>query len=98
MILINAKFSLAQQFAIDFNIDIHIPIELPFSNADLSILLGNILDNAIEASSRLPESRRKIKIYICYDKNVLIITIINNYLGQRKFSIYQCINNNIIRS
>lgn len=78
--LINAKFSLAQQFAIDFNIDIHIPIELPFSNADLSILLGNILDNAIEASSRLPESRRKIKIYICYDKNVLIITIINNYL------------------
>lgn len=79
--LINAKFSLAQQFAIDFNIDIHIPIELPFSNADLSILLGNILDNAIEASSRLPESRRKIKIYICYDKNVLIITIINNYLG-----------------
>lgn len=79
--LINAKFSLAQQFAIDFNIDIHIPIELPFRNADLSILLGNILDNAIEACSRLPENRRIIKIHIFYNKGALIITIINNYLG-----------------
>lgn len=79
--LINAKNAIAIQDDIDFKIDVHIPIQLPFRSADLCILLGNLLDNAIEASYLLEEAQRSIRLYMKYDKNILIITVLNNYNG-----------------
>lgn len=77
--LINVKQSVMIQNKIDFKLDIHIPVILPFEEADLSILVGNILDNAIEAVKILPEEERLIKLYVKYDKNILIITAINPF-------------------
>ena len=53
--LLNAKYSVALKSNIKFEANIQIPMQLPFSGADISILLGNILDNAIEASMEIPE-------------------------------------------
>lgn len=79
--LINAKNTVALKANIEFEINIHIPMELPFKNADMSILLGNILDNAIEASEQLETNKRFIKFYMQFNNNVLIITVMNAFNG-----------------
>lgn len=80
--LINAKYAIALKEKIKFNVDIHIPMQLPFYSADLSILLGNILDNAIEASLQVTEDNRYIKLFMKFEMNVLIITVVNAYNGK----------------
>ena len=80
--LVNAKYSTDVKNKIDFICDIHIPMQLPFENADISILLGNILDNAIEASILIDESKRTMRFYMKYDYNALIITVINTFSGK----------------
>ena len=79
--LLNAKYSVALKSNIKFEANIQIPMQLPFSGADISILLGNILDNAIEASMEIPEHERYIKYYMKYERNILIITVINTFNG-----------------
>ena len=53
---------------------------LPFEMADMSVLLGNVLDNAIEANNNTV-AEKYVKIYMAYDKNTLIIAVINSYDG-----------------
>ena len=62
--LVNVKLTIATDANIDIRYDIHIPQELPFSSADLSVLLGNLLDNAIEASLKIPIQQRSLKLFI----------------------------------
>ena len=52
------------------------------SNSDLCILLGNALDNALEASEYMPEGQRTIKVEIRYLKNCLLICITNRFIGK----------------
>ena len=80
--LVNAKYAVAIKEHVRFEADIHIPMQLPFKSADLCILLGNILDNAIEASSQLEKQKRYIKFFMKYENNILIITVINSYCGK----------------
>lgn len=79
--LLNAKYAVAKKADIKFEASIQIPMQLPFSGADISILLGNILDNAIEASMEIPEQERYIKYYMKFERNILIITVINTFNG-----------------
>lgn len=79
--IINAKYMSARTNEIEFIAKVSIPIQLPFENGDLSILLGNILDNAIEASLKLEIKLRKINLIVNYDKNILIVVCKNNYTG-----------------
>lgn len=73
--LVNSKYTLAKRRGIDFIIELNIPRELPFENADLSIVLGNILDNALEANS----SEGKIFLSMKYEKSILFIFLKNTY-------------------
>ena len=78
--IVNTKYSFMKTLGIECTADIHIPMQLPFEMADMSVLLGNILDNAIEANNNNVVDKY-IKIYMKYDKNILIITVINSYDG-----------------
>lgn len=78
--IVNAKYSFMKTLGIECTADIHIPIQLPFDMADMSVLLGNVLDNAIEANND-NVADKYVKIYMAYDKNILIITVINSYDG-----------------
>jgi len=80
--LVNAKYSVALKAKINFTADIHIPMQLSYSGADLCILLGNILDNAIEASRKIPEEQRNISFFMKYESNVLILTVRNAFDGK----------------
>lgn len=78
--IINTKYYVMSQAGIEFFSEIHIPSEMNIDAVDLSVLVGNVLDNAIEANySDIIE--KYVKIYMRYDKNILIITVINTYDG-----------------
>lgn len=79
--LINAKYIYAEKNGIRFDINVNVPIQLPFENADISILLGNILDNAFEASVQLPVNKRYVELLMRLDNNTLIIVLKNQYNG-----------------
>ena len=51
--------------------------ELKIPRVDLTIVLANLIDNAMEACVSLPEQSRWVSIQILYSKNVLSIRIIN---------------------
>lgn len=84
--LINAKYAYAQENNIKFNVDVKIPPQLPYQNIDICILIGNILDNAIEASEKITKDKRQIDFAIQFRSNILTIQIGNYYNG--------CINKN----
>lgn len=52
----------AEQLNIDFKLDVMIPPTLGVSPIDLYVILGNTLDNAINACSVLPEKERWIHV------------------------------------
>lgn len=79
--LINYKYSLALKEGIDMQCHIEIPDQLPFSGADLCIILGNLLDNAIEAVSNLPNGQRLVDVSVSQVKGSLSITVQNPYRG-----------------
>lgn len=48
--ILNSKISLAKAKGIEVVADAHIPVQLKSSEIDLCCILGNLFDNAIEAS------------------------------------------------
>ena len=62
--ILNSKISLARAQRIPVQADAHIPVALALSELDLCIILGNLFDNAIEASLALPEAERLIRVYL----------------------------------
>lgn len=82
--LVNYKYSVAKSRGIKFCIDLKIPIKMNFSNADLCVILGNALDNAIEATSKLQQKERSVKLAIQYVQNNLSIVVMNSFNGNLK--------------
>lgn len=70
----------AQKKKIDFSVDICIPMIMPFKGADICLILGNLLENAVEAAQKA-EGRKYIKVKMKYDKNNLLIFVTNSYKG-----------------
>lgn len=71
----------AQKMGIDFSVDICIPMIMPFKGADISLILGNLLENAVEAA-RKAEGKKYIKVRMKYDKNNLLLFVTNSYKGK----------------
>lgn len=49
---------------------------------DMSVLLGNGIDNALEASSYVVAGRREIRLQMTYEKGYLYISMKNRYEGK----------------
>ena len=62
--ILNSKISLARSKHISVQADASVPVALALSELDLCIILGNLFDNAIEASLALPEEERLIRVYM----------------------------------
>lgn len=61
-ILFNQKYTIANAKKIDFRIQLDDLSHFPLSDDELTVVLGNLLDNALTASSKCDESNRKIKV------------------------------------
>ncbi|MBR6745202.1 MAG: GHKL domain-containing protein [Clostridia bacterium] len=75
--ILNSKISLAKSNHIQVDATASIPVKLSMTDIDLCVIIGNLLDNAIEASMTLPEKERMIRIYIEMKKNRLYLSFTN---------------------
>ena len=81
--ILNSKISIAHTKHIDVIADATIPVELGLSEVDLCIIIGNLFDNAIEASMTLPEDKRQIRVYMEV-KNTQLYISFTNFTAQVK--------------
>lgn len=78
--LIGYWYAATKKAGIEFSVNLNIPMEMPFRGADICLILGNLLENAVEAAQRA-ESEKYIRIHMKYDKNNLLLFVENNYKG-----------------
>ena len=57
----------AENKGIEFQAELSIPMDIPFKGADVSLILGNLLENAVEGAAKA-EEKRYIRLKIKYDK------------------------------
>lgn len=81
--ILNSKISLAHSKGIPVQADAHIPLALTTPDIDLCVILGNLFDNAIEASLALPPDGRMIRIYMDM-KNTQLYISFTNFTAEKK--------------
>ena len=81
--ILNSKISLARSRHIEVKADAHIPFRLKTSEIDLCVIIGNLFDNAIEASLSLPEEQRLIRVYMDMKNTQLYISFTNFTSGKK---------------
>ncbi len=79
--IINSKISLANGKHIPVKADANIPVALTISEIDLCVIIGNLFDNAIEASLALPEDKRMIRVYMDMKNTQLYMSFTNFTAG-----------------
>ena len=77
--LINSKYAVAKEQGIEFRTKIHIPEKLPIDPCDMGIILGNSLDNAIEAVGGCEKSEKIISISMGLKKESLVLLVENPF-------------------
>lgn len=81
--ILNGKISLAVQNKIPVNAKAKLPEALEMNDVDLCVIIGNLLDNAIEENKRLGEDQRFIRVYIG-TKNMYLYIAITNAAGKKR--------------
>lgn len=75
--LLTEKIRVAKELGIDIQLELLIPKEIPVPLAYWSVLMGNIMDNAIEACERSDKTHRFISVQIRMDGNMLFGSVAN---------------------
>lgn len=78
--ILNYKMLEAEQHSVMLDLDVQIPEQLAVSSQAMSVILGNAIDNAIEAAKETEE--RCISAILQYTKGRLLIQISNPYSGE----------------
>ncbi len=83
--ILNSKISLAQSKNIKVDATAAVPEKIRVSDTDICVIIGNLLDNAIEACCKFEdEDKRFIRIYIGLLKQQLYISVSNSVGGEIK--------------
>jgi len=85
--ILNSKIALAEANNIKVTAEANIAIELSISQIDLCIIIGNLMDNAIEACMDLSEEERVIRIYMEMKGTQLYMSFTNTSAGKRSKKI-----------
>lgn len=78
--LLSSKYQLMRKKKIEFTWSIDFPTEINVKLIDVSIVLGNALDNSIEACEKLDENDRHINLFAKEKMDHIIIKIRNSCL------------------
>lgn len=73
---------LALEKGIPFSVRVSLPEHLKLEGWDLGILLGNLLENAFEASEKLPLDKRDVQVLSRISKGSLLLTVKNRWNGE----------------
>lgn len=80
--ILNSKLTLIRDHEIRVDVTAIVPQEVGILGVDLAVLIGNLLDNAMEACKRVEKKEdRFIRIYIDIIKKQLYISVINSMEG-----------------
>ena len=82
--VINYKLTKAKTVGIDTNLEIKIPSDLNIDVADVAIIFGNLLDNALEALEKVQDKWLNIKV--SYDKGCVFFRMNNSFDGEIKYA------------
>lgn len=77
--LISSKMALAEQEKIKTTVNIEYPHNTNIRSVDLTTILGNLLDNALEAAETAPDELRFLNLTIRRINAMLIIKVENGY-------------------
>ena len=75
--ILNSKIALARSKHVPVTAEAQVSVALSTPELDLCIILGNLLDNAIEANLALPEEQRMIRAYMEMKGPQLYISLTN---------------------
>ena len=78
--LLNYKAFEAKKKGVNFEVKLTIPPELKISSSDLAIVLGNLMDNAIEAAAETEE--KIVKVKLTYAHHCLMMKMENTFSGK----------------
>lgn len=78
-VILNEYREITEDAEIPFIFDVSVPKNLGISAVDLYVLLGNTLDNAVEACQSLPIEERYIRIQMRIYHNILFYQVENPY-------------------
>ena len=78
--IINYKLTQAKQSGITVFCEIAVPNDLKIASEDFVTIIGNLLDNAIEAAEKIQDNKY-IFLNIRYTKGTLFITVKNSFDG-----------------
>ncbi len=84
--MLNSKISLAKSRGITVDAKAIVPKNLSVSEIDLSLIIGNLMDNAMEACMKTEKNKRFIRVYIDILKGQLYIYVMNSTSGKLKKS------------
>jgi sensor histidine kinase regulating citrate/malate metabolism len=80
---LNSKLSLAINRKININAKAIVPKNISVSEIDLCVIVGNLLDNAIEACLRIEdEEKRFIRLYMDLKRDNLYLSVTNSSAGR----------------
>ena len=83
--LLSNKIAYAKKFNIQIILDLNVLFN-PIKDYEICILLGNLLDNAIEAVQSLENTQKKIYLNMRTENSMFIFKITNPYKGARNIS------------
>lgn len=84
--IINFKMHEAKLTNITLETEVAVPVEMNIEDFDLTVIIGNLLDNALDAVKELSINERFIKMRIRYDRGRLIIKSVNKSNGTLKYN------------
>lgn len=79
--ILNYKLDYIKSMGVNTHLNIKVPSDLELESFDMVVILGNLLDNAMEALKKLKENRI-LWVSIKYDRGILIIRTQNNFDGK----------------
>lgn len=81
--MLNYKVAQAKEQGIAVSLSLNV-YTCPMKDSDFCVVLGNLLDNAIEAAAVLEAPRRRIDVSMKMPGNIFVLEISNLYEGKRR--------------
>ncbi len=76
----------AKNSKIDFDVTVSVPESIGIQDSALSVLLGNLLENAIDANESVPAGKRRVTMRSACDARAILFRISNPYDGKLRQS------------
>lgn len=81
-VLLRYYYSCAEDLHIPMTVHANVPTEPGVPEEDLCVILGNILENAFDASTPVPQNQRRITVAMICQEGTVCIEVKNTFKGE----------------